>query len=149
MNVSSLNQFQLSDLLLLCLLGGATVTDCRTRRIPNVLVLAGLVTGIALALLERGLHGVGFAIAGVVLGFVLLAPLFALGWLGAGDVKLLSATGAYAGASGVAMVAGLSAMAGGVLGAIMWWRSGQAGLKARLPYAVALLCGTLGWMVLR
>ncbi len=63
---------------------------------------------------------------GWFVGIALFFPIFALGGLGAGDVKLLGAIGAWLGPSVVLRVALYSTMAGGVLALALAVRSGYA-----------------------
>ena len=72
----------------LIVLGVATFTDLRSRRIPNWLVLPFLVAGIAVSGWFHGWHGVGQSLAGVALGTLIYGFLFWMGGMGAGDVKL-------------------------------------------------------------
>ncbi len=99
------------DLFLVFFLGLAAGFDLRERRIPNWLVLFALTGGILLNLgmpqLLNSLEGFGLGIG------IFLLP-FALGWLGAGDVKLLGAVGAVLGVQWLPRVIFYSALAGGV-----------------------------------
>ncbi|HEY7115147.1 MAG TPA: A24 family peptidase, partial [Tepidisphaeraceae bacterium] len=87
----------LALLPLLVLMGWAAVVDVRSRRIPNWLtgsmILAGLVQGAA----GWSSVGVGPAVLGMLAGFGLTFVLFALGGMGAGDVKLFAGIGAWVG----------------------------------------------------
>ena len=94
------------------------VSDVRTHRIPNTLILCGLagallsrriLCGLAGALLSRGfllLQGASPAVvladglAGFLLPWLLFGPLALLKMMGGGDVKLLSAAGLWLGARG-------------------------------------------------
>jgi prepilin peptidase CpaA len=88
--------------------------DLRARRIPNVVTLPGLVAGLALAgIMERGLPS--GALAGAGLALLVSFPLVALGGLGGGDAKLMTAVGAFVGPGGLVSVALYSALAGGLL----------------------------------
>lgn len=96
------------------MLGVAVATDVGIRKIPNLVTVGGF----GFALFVRGMAGVdplvdGFLGAG--LGFLLTVPLFAAGGLGGGDVKLLTATGAFLG-PGRFIVAFLATA---IIGAIM------------------------------
>lgn len=158
-----------ADLALISLLLCAMWSDLRSRKIPNVLILAGLAIALVIALMNEGFDGVWFAAKGAGLGLTILLPFFVVGVMGAGDVKLLAAVGAYSGVPAVVTIALLTFIAGGVLGVVYVLRVHGArrvveGLKiaattlsvpafgavsVRLPYAVAMLCGSLIWMVVR
>ena len=73
------------------------VFDISQRRIPNWLVLTGVVVGITFSAFQETSSGLYESLLGLVLGIAILIVPFALGWLGAGDVKLLGAMGALLG----------------------------------------------------
>jgi prepilin peptidase CpaA len=104
----------LQILALLVLLTVAVVTDLRERRIPNAVTVPGLVVGLILAgIAETGFPGTAFG--GAAVAFFVSLPFVALGGLGAGDAKLLTAVGAYVGTGGLLSVLLYGALAGGVL----------------------------------
>ena len=74
----------------------AAVCDIRSHRIPNLLVLTGLVLGPAWHGWRGGWPGLLLSLEGVAVAALALLP-YALGGLGAGDVKLLGAVGALMG----------------------------------------------------
>ena len=78
-------------------LGVATFTDLRSRRIPNWLVLPFLLAGLALSTWMHGWQGLGQSLGGALLGLVIYGVLFWMGGMGAGDVKLCAAIGAWVG----------------------------------------------------
>jgi prepilin peptidase CpaA len=105
-----------------CFLAGiavASVTDIRSRRIPNRLVvwlaLLGLVFGVISLPVSVGLLR---ALVSCVLGFALWIPFYALRMLGAGDVKLFAAASCWLAPSQVLSAALLSAFAGGILSVV-------------------------------
>lgn len=74
----------------------ATWFDVRERRIPNGLTVGAL----AVALIARsmvGLPELGAGLLGASLCFIFALPFFLAGGLGGGDVKLLTAFGAFLG----------------------------------------------------
>lgn len=96
----------LSGGILLSLLAAAIIADFARRRIPNLIVLAGLLLGVGLnALLPEGYGlfnryapgGLGLlaALGGVLVGGALLLPLYVLRAMGAGDVKLMAMVGGF------------------------------------------------------
>ena len=75
----------------------ACVTDIRSRRIPNVLTFGAAVAGLLFHLATGG-RDAGFDSAmGYLAGTALFLPFFLLGGMGAGDIKLLAALGAWIG----------------------------------------------------
>src|SRR4051812_22885531 len=86
------------------LLCWAAVHDVRTRRIPNVLNLVLFLTGLGVSV--AGLWKVNGAQAGLgaLAGLALTLPLFLIGAVGGGDVKMLTALGAWLGPVGVLFV---------------------------------------------
>lgn len=81
---------------LVTMLGVAVVNDVRFRRIPN----AATVGGLGYALVVRGFPGgltLHEGLLGAVFGFVVFVPFWLLNGLGGGDVKLLTAIGAFLG----------------------------------------------------
>ncbi len=82
---------------LLTLAVTAGFLDYRTRRIPNLPVLFGLMLGIGLNTMLDGTTGLGAAVRGVGLALLIYFPLFALRAMGAGDAKLMAAVGSIVG----------------------------------------------------
>ena len=94
----------------------AVVCDVRTRRIPNWLTFGAAFTALGYATVSAGLPGLETSAAGWLAGAALFFPFFALGGMGAGDVKLLAALGAWLGPAESVWLAMFSAAAGGVVG---------------------------------
>jgi len=93
----------------------ACVSDLRSRRIPNSLILLGALAGVVMNTLDSGFQGTGRSLAGAGLGLALLFPFYALGGMGAGDIKLIAALGSLAGPADVVKLALAAALAGGAL----------------------------------
>lgn len=121
--------------MLCALLAAALWHDVGTRRIPNRLVLCGALAGLAWhAMLPAGAGlfsspfgslGLSNALAGLGLGLALLLPMYLLGTMGAGDVKLMGMVGAFLGLHDTLGAVLLTLMAGGVLGLIVALSNGQ------------------------
>ena len=75
------------------------VYDFRQRRVPNWLVLAGAAVALAALALEMQPFGIGWttALTGAAVGFGCLLLLYAVGFMGAGDVKFAGALGLWVG----------------------------------------------------
>jgi len=93
-----------------------SISDIRSRRIPNLAVVGLAVFGVAYSMSVLSL-GSGLARAGIGLlaGFALWIPFYALRMLGAGDVKLFAAASCWLAPSQVFSAALLSALAGGMM----------------------------------
>ena len=91
--------------------------DLLTRRIPNWLTFPAVGAGIIAQACAHGLSGALAGVLGAALGFGIFFPMFAAGYMGAGDVKLQMAVGAWLGwwlalhvAVGAILVGGLYAL---------------------------------------
>lgn len=150
----------------------ACVTDVRARRIPNVLTFGAAALGLIAHALTGGVTGAGTSLAGWLTGLVMFLPFFVLGGMGAGDVKLLAALGAWLGPTNAIWLGMYSAMIGGALALVvalghgyakqafknLWWLieywclvgvrplaevTLEAGRGPRLAYAVPITLGAL------
>jgi prepilin peptidase CpaA len=97
----------------------AAVWDLRTRRIPNVLTFGSALLAIAAHAYTGGVTAAGWSLAGWFVGVLFFLPIFALRGMGAGDVKLLAALGAWLGPGPIVWVALFSLVAGGVIGLLV------------------------------
>jgi prepilin peptidase CpaA len=97
----------------------ACLSDLRTRRIPNVLTLSAALGALLFHLVTGGWSAAGWGAAGLFLGAALFFPMFALRGMGAGDVKLLAAVGAWLGPGQVATVALATSIAGGAIAVVV------------------------------
>lgn len=95
----------------IALLGG--MHDLFTKRIPNWLTFPAMILGLFAQFWFFGLAGVGDGLLAVLLAFAVFFPVHFFGYMGAGDVKLLMAVGAWVGWHLCLYVAGLSVVIGG------------------------------------
>ena len=93
----------------------ASVCDLKSRRVPNALTLGAAVIAVATHVVLSGWSGLVFAVSGWAVGLVLFFPVFALGGMGAGDVKLLAAIGAWLGPTDAVWTALYGVFAGGLM----------------------------------
>lgn len=162
--------FTVFGLLALILLA-ASYTDLKEHRIPNAITLGSVVAGIVLQAWFSGLDGVLSGFGGLAAGLALYLPFYLLGGMGAGDVKLMAAVGAFLGPQTVLLAAGLSLIAGALIGlGVVLTRIVLLGVlhpylvtakyllctgtyippatnipvDTRFPYAAAIAAGTLG-----
>ena len=109
----------------LTLLAVGSTTDVRSRRVPNMLVLALFAGAVVSALVRPNVPASLLAVGGAaLLGLALWLPFWLLGLLGAGDVKFFAAGAAWIGPALVWRAALVAALLGGLfaLGVLVWRR---------------------------
>lgn len=154
----------------------AAVSDAVRRRIPNWVVLPGMLLGVAANALIPGGIGATAAAVGLAAGLLAFLPAYVLRLLGAGDVKLMAMVGSFLGATHLLGAILASFVAGGVLALAVAWRAGQLGHvtgnirlilygmlmrvalpgsptvapatpTVRMPYGIAIAAGTLLYLL--
>jgi len=111
--ITTSNANGITVVMLGVMLTSAVITDIRTHRISNAMVVAILVLGLVSHLLTQGYNGIVDWGAGAAVGLGLFLPFYVAGGMGAGDVKLLAAVGCVIGpiaalyAGGIALLAGV------------------------------------------
>ncbi len=152
--------------------------DWRIRKIPNTVLLWGVLTALILALTPRGI-GLMSALMGGLTGFLVFLLLYVFKMVGAGDVKLIATVGLFVGWPETVEICVAILLAGGCL-ALAWGLYTQnliivlnnlrAGLtelihagrwpspgrplisrvsSERIPYALAVGLGTAAFYVTR
>lgn len=103
----------------------AAVIDGRSLRVPNWLTFHFAIGGWAFAFWTGGGPHLAWSLAGAAVGLATLMPLYAIGGMGAGDVKLMAGVGAWIGpvCTGWAFLA--TALVGGLMGLVMMAASGE------------------------
>jgi prepilin peptidase CpaA len=146
----------------------AAVADVRTRRIPNLVVALLAVLGILYSATSPvSFSGAASGMEGFLTGLACWLPFYVLGWLGAGDVKLFAAAGAWLGPARAVEGSLIAALLGALLALAWMFRSRgvrnavetlgiattlpgvlskPAGVASRvrsLPYGVAMAVGAI------
>jgi prepilin peptidase CpaA len=96
----------------------AAIFDLRHRRIPNWLTYSGIVLGMGLRSYFYGWRGLGSSLTGLAVTGGVFFVLYMLHAMGAGDIKLLAAVGAFAGPKDGLVVLMATAIAGAMMGVI-------------------------------
>src|SRR6267154_5559654 len=73
----------------------AAVIDGFELKVPNWVTFPFVVSGWVYSTLAFGWEGLGWSLLGTVVGLALLLPSYAIGGMGAGDVKLLPGVGSW------------------------------------------------------
>jgi prepilin peptidase CpaA len=159
--------------MLLAVLVLAVRQDLLQHRISNALTIGALAAGIGVHGLAHGVDGALHALAGASVGLLCLLPFYLLKGMGAGDVKLLMAAGAFLGPANAFIAALVTLVAGAVLALLVIIRrfAGSSGSLAlsgngsagdsrlqttvagaavgKFPYAAAIAAGVVATMWLR
>jgi prepilin peptidase CpaA len=83
--------------VVLCALTIAAATDMWKFKVHNLLTLPLLAAGVAYHAIVNGSGGLLGSLMGAIFGFCSLVAFYAIGGMGAGDVKLLAGVGAWLG----------------------------------------------------
>ena len=138
----------------LACVAAAAICDVRRFEIPDELSIALVVLAVLHGLLTPGFGWLSHVAAPAIV-FAVGLLLFARGMMGGGDIKLLTAIAAWTGLGGLLpFLVGVSLSGGALALGLLLVRRAYAGRAPRLrvlrpdapiPYAVAILGGTLWW----
>lgn len=93
----------------------AAVIDGKQLKVPNWLTFPFIISGWIYSFVAFGLDGLLWSLGGTAVGLVLLLPAYAIGGMGAGDVKLLAGVGAWMHATHTTWAFAYSAVIGAVI----------------------------------
>lgn len=138
------------------------IDDCRDRRIPNALVITGVIAVIIFTVSRHNPFGTTWldALIGGGVGLISLFPFFALRIMGAADVKVFAVLGAWCGVSVLPWLWIVASVAAGMhaLGIMFLtrtsfatlWRQGSPtfalGARRSTPYAAFLVIPAALWL---
>ena len=107
--------------VLMVLLAVAAVSDYRTYKIPNLLTGGGILFALVYnASIPPYPHADWtWAAGGMLLGFAVMIPMYAVRIMGAGDVKLMAMVGAFVGPSGTIYALMFTVITAGIAALLM------------------------------
>src|SRR5258705_5756155 len=94
----------------------AAVIDGFELKFPNWVTFPFILSGWLYSTLAFGWEGLGWSLLGTAIGLALLLPAYAIGGMGAGDVKLLAGGGAWIYGTHTVYAFAVSAVVGALLG---------------------------------
>ncbi|UCF93349.1 MAG: prepilin peptidase [Desulfobacterales bacterium] len=98
----------------------AAIVDLKCQKIPNALTFSFAGITILFYTVAAGKQGLITSLAGCATGLGIYLIPYLIGWMGAGDTKLLGAIGSAVGVKGVVSVFILTSLAGGLYVAILY-----------------------------
>ena len=93
----------------------AAVIDGYELKVPNWVTFPFILSGWLYSTVAFGWEGLGWSLLGTVIGLALLLPAYAIGGMGAGDVKLLAGVGAWIYGTDAMYTFAVSAVVGALL----------------------------------
>jgi prepilin peptidase CpaA len=121
----------------------AFISDIRTHKIPNWLTVPACAAALVFHSLLRGLQGMSFSLAGLAFGLAALLFIHLLKGIGAGDVKLFAALGAWVGLQAVWSVLMYSIVYAGAAGLVMLLILRRPIKGMRFPFMIAVIPGAV------
>jgi prepilin peptidase CpaA len=101
----------------------AAYIDGKQLRVPNWLTFPMVLSGLVYSAWVGGWAGLGDGLVGMCVGLATLLPLYAVGGMGAGDVKLMAGIGAWLGAAATWNAFVVSVIVGAIMAVCMVaWR---------------------------
>ena len=117
--MATLSLNSLLEIFLVSVLIASVYNDLRVQKIPNLLTYPTMIGAIAFHGFTSGLNGLLFSLSGLGVGMAVILIPYLLGGIGAGDVKLMGASGAVLGMKGVFIAFLITALAGGIYALIL------------------------------
>lgn len=101
----------------------AAVTDLLKFKVHNLLTMPLLICGLIYHGMVSGSAGLVESLLGMIFGFGILVIFYVMGGMGAGDVKLMAAVGAWLGMRATFLVFIATGLAAGLyaIGVIIWY----------------------------
>lgn len=135
----------MSNIAIALILIISVITDLRSRKILNIVTLPAILTALIYHSLTIGLDGFLFSGKGFLVGLGLLLIPFLMGGIGAGDVKLLAAIGAWKGAMFVLYTAVYAGIIGGLISIVILLKKRKLGSTLKgLLFSLLFLKGAKG-----
>lgn len=94
-------------------------TDTRYYKVLNKIIYPSMFLGIVVSVFNQGWNGVKSSVLGILLITLGLFIFYALNFLGAGDIKLLAAVGAFLGYKETIYISLYSFLGGGIIALIL------------------------------
>ena len=134
-------------LTIVILLSAAAIIDIRKKRIPDKLVLAGTVAGLAFVLIDPQREFLSSILGGATAGLVLLLIHYITkGGLGLGDVKLFGCSGIFLGFESTVSAMLISAVLSGLFSMVLICLNPD-NKKSEIPFAPFILAGVLALII--
>ncbi|RST70324.1 prepilin peptidase [Siminovitchia acidinfaciens] len=135
----------MSNFMIALILIISVITDLRSRKILNIVTLPAILVALIYHTFTPGLDGFLFSGKGFLVGLGLLLIPFLMKGIGAGDVKLLAAIGAWKGAMFVLYTAVYAGIIGGLVAVVVLVKNKRLGFTLKnMLFSLMFLKGVKG-----
>lgn len=124
-------------IILFFILAVAAITDLLFDKIYNEWILIAIATGLSYAVWQDGSDGLIRALMSMTVPILLLYPLFMIGGLGAGDIKLLAAAGCFLTVKETVLCLSISFFLGAILS--LWKMAAERNFWQRMKYLMSYI----------
>lgn len=125
----------MKEIVMTALLLMAVTYDVRYRKIPNNLVLVGLAMCLVIQLWLAGFLGIRNSLIAFLITIAICWPLFLIGAIGAGDIKLLALVGAMYNLNFLFLVVVVLLVLAAIVSFVVLYRRGL--FRQRMRYALS------------
>jgi prepilin peptidase CpaA len=115
----------------------AAYIDGKQLKVPNWITFPMVLSGLLYHTVASGWNGAGDSLYGIMWGLLCLLPLYAIGGMGAGDVKLMAGIGAWLGATTTCYAFGVTVVVGALMAVLMILFSGRVQHHVRQGISIA------------
>ncbi|MEC5423992.1 prepilin peptidase [Virgibacillus sp. C22-A2] len=135
----------MTNLAIILILLISIITDLRNRKVLNIVTLPAILIALIYHTVITGFEGFAFSSLGFLVGLGLLFIPFILGGIGAGDVKLLAAVGAWKGTMFVLYTGVFAGVIGGIIALLILLKRKQLGSTLKnMVFSFVFLKGNKG-----
>jgi len=100
----------------------ASLTDLKVNKVKNSHILIAMIVGLIINSFGFGLEGLTVALSGLIIPLVIGYPLFLLGLIPAGDVKMFMALGAINGVNNMGRLLIITILLGGIYSMLLLYK---------------------------
>ena len=124
-------------IVLLLILIAAVYTDYKQNRIPNWISIFGVLSGLIISFIHGGVSQCLEGMGAMILPVLVLYPIFKIGGMGAGDLKLFAVAGSYLGIQGIIISFVIAFITGAIISLLkmMFFQN----FKERIYYFISYL----------
>ncbi|MFC6038759.1 prepilin peptidase [Paenisporosarcina macmurdoensis] len=140
----------MQNLVIILILVISIITDLRDRKILNIVTLPSIIAAFIYHFFTSGVEGFLYSGQGFLAGLGMLIIPFLMGGIGAGDVKLLAAIGAWNGTFFIFYTSIYAGIIGGLIALLILLKRRELVFTLkRMLFSVAFIKSAKGYLVIK